>query len=150
MTDDSNTNSAPVRREKTISRANPQPALDALVGRVYEFKGRTIRNSNMAMLALAKCGVPLEEVQRRPFEALPVAIYAMMQPAGECLQRLALGAEAFRASASEWFDAQVSAEEHGEALAILTECIERFAASLTRYHARDAKSGNSPAAADIS
>lgn len=140
----------PKKKARTISRANPQPALDALIGRVYTFKGKKIRNSNMAMIALAKCGIPLEDVRTRSFEALPIAIFAMTRDVPETLELLSQGADAFRVAAMEYFSTEVSAEEHGEALGIFSECMMRFGESLTRYHSQGASSGNSEAAAGIS
>lgn len=133
-----------------MSRANPEPAVDALVGRVYEFKGRKIRNSNMALIALTKCGVPLEQFQARVFEAVPIAIYAMTHDVAEVLDLLASSEKDFRKEALRAFAEEFSEEESAEATGIVCDCIGRFSRSLTQYRSRHGNAGNRQAAADIS
>jgi len=114
-----------------MSYLNPQPAVEALCGRVYKFKDREIKNTNAAMLAVARCGVPLDKLQERMFEALPVAAWAMLNDVKEVAATLAR-AETIYTKAAE-FCAQFSPEEMGELAGIYFDSISRFIGSFTSY-----------------
>lgn len=91
---------------------NPQPALDALVGKEYEFRGQKIRNTNAAMLALSRMGFRLEDFQAKAHEMMPIVIYAMVRSADYVYDALAKGT--FEKEA--WmYCAEVSPEESGQA-----------------------------------
>lgn len=114
-----------------MSYLNPQPAVEALCGRVYEFKGKEIRNTNAAMLAVARCGVPLDKLQERMLEALPVAAWAMLSDVKEVAATLGK-AETIYPRAAE-FCAQFSPEEMGTLAGIYFDSISRFIGSFTSY-----------------
>lgn len=132
-----------------MSRDNPQPALDALVGRVYEFRGKKIRNSNMAMLALARSGFDLDALETHILEARCVMAFAMLHGVRETLD--ALAAEGGLMPRALEFCADFTEEELGEITAIFVDCVRRFRESMTAYHARGGSAaGNRAAAAGIS
>ena len=113
-----------------MASENPQPALDALVGKEYEFRGQKVRNTNAAMLALARLGFRLEDFQTRAHEMLPIVIYSMVRPADHVYDALAKG----ELEKEAWmYCAEVSPEESGLAMAIFTDCLMRFHKSMTHY-----------------
>lgn len=132
-----------------MSRDNPAPAMDALVGRVYEFRGKKIRNSNMAMLALARSGFDLDALEARILEARCVMAFAMLHGVRETLDALAEDGGLMPRALE--FCEDFSEEELGELTAIFVDCVRRFRESMTAYHARGSSAaGNREAAAGIS
>lgn len=114
-----------------MSYTNPQPAVEALCGRTYTFRGKDIKNTNAAMLAVARCGVPLDKLQERMFEALPVAAWAMLSDVKEVAATLGR-AETIYPKAVE-FCADFTPEEMGELAGIYFDAISRFIGSFTSY-----------------
>lgn len=127
-----------------MSSTNPEGALAALAGKVYEFRGTQIRNTNAAMFALEVCGVRLEEIHKRLAVAAPIAIWAMAAPLDAVIPLLG-SAEKIRSEALR-FCAQMSAEDMGEATAILIDCLKRYNESVAVYASKHGDSGNRQAA----
>lgn len=127
-----------------MSSHDPQPALDAAIGKTYEFRGQQLRNTNAAMLALARLGYRLEDFAKKAHEMAPVVVYAMVRTPLEVYDALAQGSYERDAWA---FYAGISPEESGQAMAIFTDCLVRFHDSMTRYTTEGAGK-NLQAAAD--
>lgn len=126
-----------------MSSENPQPALEAVVGKEYSFRGKTLRNTNAAMLALARLGFRLEDFNTRSLEMAPIVVYAMCIPAGAVYDQLASGE--YEKAAWTYY-AEVSPEEAGEAVAIFADCLVRFHKSMTQYSSETAGKNRQAAA----
>lgn len=124
---------------------NPPQALDALVGREYGFKGRKIRNTNRALIAVESAGIPLVEFNRNLARGAIVAVYAMMHSAEEVDSALAKK-NGINAAALAYAET-LTPEELGEAAAIFADCANRFFASIATYKAEGTPEGNDRAAA---
>lgn len=135
-----------------MSYANPQPAIENLCGRSYTFRGATVRNTNAAMLAVARTGVPLDKLSGKMLETFPVAAWAMLNDVDAVAEMLGKPEEIYPFAAK--FCSQFSPEELGELFAIYSDCIRRFVNSFTSYSPADdaslGKEGNEEARAVIS
>lgn len=135
-----------------MSYSNPQPAIENLCGRTYKFKGAPVRNTNAAMLAVARTGVPLDKLSGKLFETFPVAAWAMLNEVADVAEMLGKPEEIYPAATK--FCAQFSPEELGELFAIYSDCVRRFVESFTSYSPADdasmGKEGNGEARAVIS
>lgn len=129
-----------------MSSLQPLPAVEAFAGKSYEFRGRKIRNTNAAMLALCAVGIPMEAMREHLVDGAPVIVWAMCEDSGKVFDMLSeparLRGEALR------FCAEFTPEEMGEAVAIFIDALKRFEESATRYVEKLAvnDSGNSRAA----
>ena len=123
---------------------NPAPALDAVTGKVYAFRGQQIRNTNAAMLAIYRLGYRLEEIEAKAMEMMPIIVYAMCVPADEVYNQLAAG----ELEKAAWlYYSEVTPEESGEAMAIFADCMRRFHASMTHYTSEHSEKNRQAAAA---
>lgn len=123
---------------------NPEPALDAVTGKIYTFRGQKIRNTNAAMLAIYRLGFRLEDIGTKAVEMMPIIVYAMCIPADKVYDQLAAG----ELEKAAWlYYSEVSPDEAGEAMAIFSDCMSRFHRSMTHYTS-ESSGKNSRAAAD--
>lgn len=129
-------------------KENPQPAIDALVGREYEFLGRKVRNTNLALIALAKVGISLAKIEERAFEAMPIVAYAITHKTAEVWSALS-SAEGIVPVALEFCE-DLSPEDLGEAMAIFRDSLLRFNRSMVSYSTEKGRAaqGESPLATD--
>jgi hypothetical protein len=132
-----------------MSRENPTNAIEALAGRSYNLRGKTVRNSNMVLFALAKCGYGIESLSSdaRFVEAIPLVAYAMLNPVREVAEMIASGANVMAVALE--FCEDFSPEEMGEVGAIFQDCLLRFRNSMART-SESGSAGNVKAAAAIS
>lgn len=118
---------------------NPEPAMEALCGKTYEFKGRKFRNSNAAMIAVIRSGIPWEEAQKRIVEAAPVGVWGMLEDIDKVSD--ALGDPALIRKLAFEFCAQFTDDEMAKLSAIFVNAFVRYIDSMTRYAVPD-KNGN--------
>lgn len=114
-----------------MSSVQPLPAVEAFAGRVYEFRGRKIRNTNAALLALCAVGIPMESVRAHIADGASVVVWAMCEDPEKVFDAIStpnrLRVEALK------FCSELSPEEMGEAVAIFVDALKRFEESATRY-----------------
>lgn len=137
----------------TFSASNPASGLDALCGKSYTFKGKEVKATNAALLAVARAGIPIEKMSQRLFEAVPIAAWAMYSELNDVVPLLS-NPEKLKETAYRFFCEEMNEEDFGAAMSIVTDGLLRFEKSFTQYENRNHKggsdSGNVKMNADIS
>lgn len=127
-----------------MNRDNPSRTVDSLAGRVYEFRGAKVHNTNLVMFALEKSGFGLVEMNDMKFvAALPIVAYAMTHPVAEVVGHLS-SKQGVCVPALEYC-ADFSPEEMARVAEIFKDCLVRFRMSIP---VTNGNSGNAVAAAD--
>lgn len=108
---------------------NPQVAIRAITGRAFHWRGKSVRNCNLALIALQRLGLVGEVVKQRIVEAASVLAYVLSHRE-TAYDDLADGT-LLRKAISEADD--YTPEELGQAVAMFGECMERFGDSAAVY-----------------
>lgn len=116
-----------------MSKQNPSAAIDALVGKVYSFQGKEFRATNACLMALARAGIDLADIEKNIFTSAAVGMYVLQKETTEEIRK-ALSLDGFALiTAAQTESASWSPEEMAKAAAIINDIALRFSRSFTKY-----------------
>ena len=126
-----------------MSAANPESAVDAVVGKSYMFRGKEISFRMIALFALEKAGIPLTKLGDLPLTGTFVILFAVFSPISKVWQAMRFGNVVEKA---EEFANSLTPKEIVEANEIVGDMISRYTESIMDYSSGDAE-GNGRAGA---
>jgi len=115
-----------------MSSRNPKPAVDSICGKLYAFKGREYRATVACLMALARAGIELSDIQANLMNASAVVCYMLTRSNEEARKALTLPTEDLLTVAQNWAS-ELTIEEMGLASAITIDLASRYSKSLTSY-----------------
>ncbi len=113
-----------------MSSENPKTAINALMPKTYEFKGKRVHNSNLAMIALEQCGFSLSTLSTKSAQAASLVAYVFTHEEAEVIDSLSDGTLKNKALLEV---SSYTTEEFAKAVSIFADCITRFNQSITDY-----------------
>lgn len=114
--------------------ANPKPAIDALVGKEYSFRGRPLKFSMACFFALESAGIPLSQMDAKPIETAAIVFYAASKPKELVWNVIRRGVIA--QAAAELADT-LSPAEFIEAKSVADAMLSDYLASVATYRGED-------------
>ncbi|MCD8208208.1 MAG: hypothetical protein LUD72_09760 [Bacteroidales bacterium] len=126
-----------------MSKANPESAIDAFIGKAYTWKGYTFHASMRLFVALEASGVTTDALTKSPMTATLVGIYSLVQPQQKVMFGMQSGTLVADAIA---FGDQCTPVELDEAQKIVADAIDRYFNTIATYTHRG-KEGNDQAVA---
>lgn len=118
----------------TEESANPKPAIDALVGKEYSFRGKPLKFSMACFFALESAGIPLASIEAKPIETAAIVFYTASKPK-ELVWGVIRRGEVARAAA-ELADT-LSPGEFLEAKAVADAMLNDYLLSVATYRGED-------------
>lgn len=117
-----------------MSSQNPEAAIDAIVGKVYTFRENEYRGTNACLMALARAGIELVDIEKNLFNAGAVGVYVLtLQEDPKAVRRALSLATEDLITAAQNASADWSPEDMGTAAAIVLDIAQRFTTSFTKY-----------------